>query len=248
MYSAERIVEEIEYLQNKYRINDFEFLDDNFNFDSKRVLDFSELVSKKGLKFKAAFPNAIRADLVTEEVAEAFYNFGTYMCSFALETGSPRLQKFTHKNLDIPKFLNAIDMMTKKKIYANGFCMMGFPTETEEELQMTIDVADGSSLHTASFFTVIPFPGTHLYDWVKQNKPEKLKDLRFTDLDFADARINLTDLPDEVLFDYQRKANKKFYTNPKRIVRLIKDYPKPFSLVVYAPIYFYRVTKGLLNI
>ena len=69
--------------------------------------------------------------------------------------------------------------MAKKNVYTNGFCMMGFPTETEEELQMTIDTATNSMLHTASFFTVIPFPGTQLFEWLKQNKPEKIKNLNY---------------------------------------------------------------------
>lgn len=248
MYSAGRIVEEIEYLKNKFGINDFEFLDDNFNFNTKRVFEFADLVTKKGLKIYLSFPNGIRGDLVGEDVADAFYALGTYMCSFALETGSPRLQKFSRKNLNIPKLLKAIDMMAKKRIYANGFCTMGFPTETEEELQLTIDVANESSLHTSSFSILTPLPGTPLYKWVEENKPEKLKNINYADIDFISVKINLTDLPDQVLFKYQRKATRKFYSNPKRIVRIIRDYPKPFSLIEYIPIYVYKITKGFLGI
>jgi len=209
--SPERIIEEIEWLNHKYGVNEFEFLDDNFNFNKQRVIQFSELVRQKGLNIKITFPNAIRGDLVTEDVAEALCSAGTYMSSFALETGSPRMQKFTCKNLDIPKFIKGIEIMVNKGVYANGFCMMGFPTETEEELQMTIDVATNSMLHTASFFTVIPFPGTPLFEWLRQNRPEKLKKFDYMNIDFAGAKINLTDLPDDVLFYYQRKANRQFF-------------------------------------
>ncbi len=246
-YSPERIIEEIEWLNRKYGVNEFEFLDDNFNFNRQRVFKFAELVKKKGLKIKLTFPNAIRGDLVTEDVTEAFCSAGTYMCSFALETGSPRLQKFTGKNLDIPKFLKGIEMFANRGVYTNGFCMMGFPTETEEELQMTIDVATNSMLHTASFFTVIPFPGTPLFEWLKQNRPEKLKNVNYNQIDFAGAKVNLTDLPDEVLFYYQRKANWQFFLKPSRIYRLLRVYPRPFLLVKYAPIYLYRLTKNLLS-
>ncbi|MGC8845400.1 MAG: B12-binding domain-containing radical SAM protein [Candidatus Hydrogenedens sp.] len=243
--SPERIIEEIEWLNHKYGVNEFEFLDDNFNFNKQRVIQFSELVRQKGLNIKLTFPNAIRGDLVTEDIAEALCSAGTYMSSFALETGSPRMQKFTCKNLDIPKFIKGIEIMVNKGVYANGFCMMGFPTETEEELQMTIDIATNSMLHTASFFTVVPFPGTPLFEWLKQNKPEKLKNFDYMNIDFAGVRINLTDLPDDVLFYYQRKANRQFFLRPNRIYRLLKIYPRPLSLIRYVPIYLYRMTKNL---
>ena len=244
--SPERILEEINWLKNKYGVTEFEFLDDNFNFNRKRVFQFSDLVKSKNLKLKFSFPNAIRGDLVNEEEAEALCSMGTYMCSFALETGSPRMQKFTCKNLDIPKFLDGIEMMVKRGVYANGFCMMGFPTETEEELQMTIDIASNSMLHTASFFTVIPFPGTPLFEWLKINRPEKLNNFNYMNIDFAGAKINLTDLPDEVLFNYQRKANWVFFMNPNRIYRLLRVYPQPLQLIRYLPIYLYRATKNLV--
>ncbi|MCX8065805.1 MAG: B12-binding domain-containing radical SAM protein [Candidatus Hydrogenedentes bacterium] len=247
MHSPERVVDEIEYLAKRYNICDFEFLDDTFNFNSKRVVQISELLLKKGLKTKLAFPTAIRGDLVTQEVVEAMCSVGTYLCGYSLETGSPRLQQFTCKRLDIPKFLKAVEMTAEKNIYITGFCMMGFPTETEKELEMTIDIACKSRFHTASFFTVTPFPGTPLYEWVKNNRPEKLAKINYNNMDFSAMRVNLTDLPDDVLFSYQRKAMKRFYADPLRIYRLLRAYPKPLYLPYYIPIFIHRATKGLWN-
>ncbi|HOQ32885.1 MAG TPA: radical SAM protein [Candidatus Hydrogenedens sp.] len=247
-YSPKRLIEEIEWYQKKYQVNEFEFLDDNFNFNRSRVIHFAELVRRKNLKLKLTFPNAIRTDLIDEEVAEALCSAGTYMSSFSLETASPRLQKLTQKNLNIPKFLKAVEIMAKKNVYTNGFCMMGFPTETEEELQMTIDTATNSMLHTASFFTVIPFPGTQLFEWLKQNKPEKIKNLNYMNVEYGSIKINLTDLPDKLFFSYQRKANLKFFLKPDRIYRILRVYPKPLHLLSYLPIYIQRVLKGLLGL
>ncbi|MCA1901047.1 MAG: B12-binding domain-containing radical SAM protein [Candidatus Hydrogenedens sp.] len=247
MHSAERVVDEIEFFAKKYNVTDFEFLDDNFNFNQRRVIEIAELVHKRGLKIELAFPTAIRGDIATQEVIDAMHSIGTYLCGFSLETGSPRLQKFTCKRLDIDKFLKAVEITAKKNIYITGFCMMGFPTETEEELQQTIDVACKSRFHTASFFTVTPFPGTPLYEWVKENKPEKLEKLNYNNMDFSAMNVNLTDLPDKVLFSYQRKAMKKFYVDPIRIYRLLRSYPKPLLLPYYLPIFIHRATKGLWN-
>ncbi|MCX8065785.1 MAG: hypothetical protein N3G21_11550, partial [Candidatus Hydrogenedentes bacterium] len=144
------------------------------------------------------------------------------------------------------KFLKAVEMMDKRKIYTHGFCMLGFPTETEEELLQTINVASESKLHTATFYTVIPFPGTPLYEWVKENKREIIDKVDYREISFDTARFNLTDIPDHIFFSYNRKAYFKFYANPRRIYRIIRTYPEPLSLLTYIPMFLFKLTKGLL--
>jgi len=244
--SPERIVEEMTRLSKTYGINDFEFLDDNFNFHPRRVIEFCGLVGQSALKPRIAFPNGIRADLLTDEIVDALVQTGMYQCSFAMETASPRLQKYTCKNMNLEKLMAAGRRTTSQRVYINVFCMLGFPTETEEELRQTIASACASPFHTASFYTVTPFPGTPLYDLVKKELPEKLEKLRYDNTDMSGMRINLTNLPDETLFLYQRQAMRQFYANPRRLARLAHSHPQPWMLPAFLPIVLYRATKGLL--
>ncbi len=244
-HSAERVADEIHHYQQTYGIRDFEFLDDIFNMDRKRLHAFAELVIRRGMNIKLAFPNGVRTDALDESDVDALASIGTYFCSFALESGSPRIQKHTGKNLDIPRFINGVDMAVRKGIFANGFMMLGFPTETAAEMQMTIDVASNSRLHTGSFFTATPFPNTTLHDMVMQMFPERLAQLRYDDSDFAMMPVNLSAEPDEVLYYYQRKANRQFFGNPRRLLRIMRDFPQPHLLPLYIPVALSRMTKGL---
>ncbi len=246
-HSAERIVDEIVHFARSYGVDEVEFLDDTFTQDPDRVMAFSELLLRKHGKIKIAFPNAIRGDTVTPEMLRALRDAGVYFSSFALETGSPRLQQYTCKFLNIPRFLENVETAVKLGIFANGFAMLGFPTETEAELQQTIDVAAHSQLHTCSFFTVTPYPNTELYAIVERERPEKLAKISYNDLTFPSIRVNLTDLPDETLFAYQRKANWQFFLKPGRAFRILRDYPKPHLLPAYLPVFFSRATKGLFH-
>ena len=247
-HSAERMAEEIAYYVRTFGIDDVEFLDDVFNLDHARVIEFSELCRRRNIEIKIAFPNAVRGDILTQEDVDALADAGTYFCSFALETGSPRLQELTEKRLNIPRFLEGIEMAVKRGIFANGFNMLGFPTETEAEMQQTIDVARHSKLHTASFFTVTPFPNTPLYDYVLENCPEKIADLSYDRTDFSRIPVNLSDVPDEILFYYERKANRQFFMDPIRLARILRDFPQPHLLPLYIPIFMNRVTKGLFSL
>lgn len=246
MYSPERVMEEIAFYHQRYGVTDFEFLDDNFNFYPDRVLKFCDMVKTSGIRTRFAFPTGVRADLLTDQVIDALIDVGMYQCSFALETGSPRLQRFTNKAMDIGKLLAAGERVVARNVYGNIFCMLGFPTETEEELRQTIDTACNSPFHSASFYTVTPFPGTLLYDYVKEHQPEKLAAIRYDNTDFSGMPVNLTDIPDDVFFAYQRSAMRRFYINPKRMYRLLRSHPQPHLLPAYFPIVLYRFTKGLL--
>jgi len=60
-------------------------------------------------------------------------------------------------------------------------------------------------------------------------------------------RVNLTDLPDEVLYGYQRQAARRFFLNPARIARIIRDHPQKYALPAYVPLFCYRSLMGALG-
>lgn len=243
-HSAERVVEEIEFLNRRYGVRDFEFLDDTFNLIPRRVTEIAELLQRRDLRIKVAFPNAIRGDILTEEVVDALVAMGTYFSSFALESGSPRVQQYIGKRLDIPRFLRAVELMVARGVFANGFHMLGFPTETRAEMLQTIEVARDSALHTASFFTVLPFPNTALYEMARAAHPEQLARIDYRDADFCGIRANFSAESDEVLFACQRLANRAFFSKPGRLYRILRDYPQRRRLLTYIPIFASRLAKG----
>lgn len=244
-HSPERVVEEIGVYTKRYNINDIEFLDDCFNLKRERVLGVAELLKKKDINIKIAFPNGVRADLLDEETMDALAESGMYFCSFALESASPRIQKLTRKNMNLEKFLHAVKLAADKKIFTNGFMMLGFPDETEEEMRATIKMATESKLHTGSFYTVTPFPGTPLYEYALDHYPDKLTAVNYSNMDFCAMRANLSSVSDEKLYYYQRLANRTFFLQPNRLYRIFRDYPQRSLLPLYIPIVADRMFKGL---
>jgi len=246
-HSPERIVEEIDHYLRTWGPDEVEFLDDCFNLRTDRVIAFCELARRRNLRFKIGFPNALRTDILTREVIDALTDTGMYYSAFALETASPRLQEYTGKHLNVPNFLRGVEMAVNKGVFSNGLAMLGFPTETEAELQQTIDVMTDSKLHIASFFTVTPFPKTRLYEEVMRKHPHKLAHIHYDDTSYADVRVNCSDLPDDVFFAYQRKANRQFFLKPSRMYRILRDFPQRRYLPTYLPSYLMRLTKGLFH-
>lgn len=244
-HSAARIADEVEHYVKAFGVDDVEFLDDIYNYSPRRVLESNDLMRRRGVRVKMAFPNGVRSDLLTEEVIDSMADAGTYWCSFALETASPRLQKLMGKNLNIPRFIKAVEMAAARRIMTNGFMMIGFPTETAEEMRLTVRTAAESRLHTASFFTVLPFPGTPIYEQTRILKPGLVERIRYDDIECSTALVNLSAEPDEVMFAVQREAWRQFYLRPSRVARIVRDYPQRRMLPYYLPLFWKRLTKDL---
>ncbi len=242
-HSAARIAAEVEYFTRMFGVREIEFLDDMFNCDKRRVLDFCEWATQKDLNLRINFPNSLRTDVLDEETIVALADAGVFHASFALETASPRLQKFIRKNLNIPRFLENVRLAVKHGIFANGFNMLGFPTETEEDLRTTIDVACESMFHTATFFTVIPYPRTHLHEIASKMHPEKVARIDYRASDYHEISVNFSDIPDERFFALQRHAWRKFFLNPIRLARIARDFPEPMQLPLYFPRFLRRQFK-----
>ena len=64
---------------------------------------------------------------------------------------------------------NLIKAFEAANIQVSGNYMLGFPDETEAEIYNTVEMAKSHidlGLDYALFFSVVPFPGTTLFDWV----------------------------------------------------------------------------------
>ena len=82
---------------------------------------------------------------------------------------------------------------------------------------------------------------------MEKNAPEKLNGSGYGNLEFIRNRINLSAVPDEVLFRYQRTGFRRFYFNPARMGRIVRDYPNPWYLPCFLPMFTVRATNGFLS-
>jgi radical SAM superfamily enzyme YgiQ (UPF0313 family) len=165
--SAENIVEELEVLHNM-GVHDICVIDDIFNFDNNRVLRIFALIKEKNLKFRFYYPNGLRGDRMPKEVIDAMVEGGSIQFTYALESGSPRVQKLVKKHLKFDKFESSLAYLLTKNVMVDIFMMVGFPTETEEEAGQTMDFLFKFNNVCFPYLNVLNiFPGTALDRWQK---------------------------------------------------------------------------------
>lgn len=221
--STGNVLSEIEFLYKNYDIREFHIIDDLFNFDLERVRNICNSIMKKRLKIKISFPNGLRADKMDKETLVLLKKAGTYKINYAIETASPRLQKFIKKNLNLEKAKKTIEETSKLGIITFAYFMFGFPTETVEEMKETVSFAVNSKLDTAKFFKVVVFCNTELAKLTANFIYGD--DLRSSvNTIFHDENINFSDIPTDVLNDIILECWWKFYTKLSRIFRILIKY------------------------
>ena len=137
--SAENIVAEMELMSRDHAIQDFYIVDDIFNMDRKRTEAVFRMIIRLGKDWRLYFVNGLRADIMTRELVDLMADAGTVWVTYAVESGSPRIQKFVKKNMHLDKAAEIINRSQDRGLVVNVNTMYGFPTETGAEAQMTLD-------------------------------------------------------------------------------------------------------------
>ncbi len=230
--SIDNVVGELEVLYHRFGIKEIHFIDDCFNLNPSRAKSIADEIVSRRLRFKIAFPNGIRGDLMDEELIEKLKAAGTYMMTYAVETASERLQKLVKKNLKLDKVAQAIETTYKLGVIPAGFFMLGFPTETRAEMERTIRFACESSILKAYFFSVVPFPRTELYELVGQIYPRMPQEEEISGShSYWGADPYFTRATGIDVKAVQRTAYRRFYFDPLRVARILKLFPKNLHLV-----------------
>ncbi|MFZ5366053.1 MAG: B12-binding domain-containing radical SAM protein [Patescibacteria group bacterium] len=129
--SPKNCVEELKQAKREYKILSFEVLDDAFNVDKKRVLEFCQLV--KPLKLRWICANGLRADLFDEEQAKAMASSGCDSVAFGVESVDPQVLQNVKKGETIEQIAKAVDIAEKYFKNINGFFILGLPGSSYEK-------------------------------------------------------------------------------------------------------------------
>ena len=158
--SAENVVAEIEALVKTYGVKQIDVLDDNFTFDMDRAERILDLLIAKDFRVLINFQNGLRADRVDRNLVAKMAKAGVYKTGIGIESGSKKVLLSIKKGLDLRKVEEAIALFREYNIISIGFFMLGFPADTPETMQETIDFAVRANPSLANISLVLPLPGT----------------------------------------------------------------------------------------
>lgn len=222
--SAAAVIEEVEALVREHGVREIHFVDDAFNLDLDRAKAICDGIIARRLDIAITFPAGLRADRMDVELLDKLAAAGCFKIPYGIETASPRLQRLLKKNVRLDKLREIIDHTQRRGIITQGFFMLGFPTETEADVQQTIDFALRSKLHFATFNHVNVFPGTEL--WTMAAALGKTEGYDPATCDYDDPPLCLSEVPAARMKALTRRVHLAFYLSPRRLWRIWRALPR----------------------
>lgn len=163
--TPEQIVNEILYLKNTFGINSLRFIDDTFTAQPKRVIDLCERIL--ALNLKLDWTCLSRLDTLKEEMIPIMKKAGCKRIYFGVESGSPRVLKFLNKELDLEESLHIVKKCREAGIETLGWFIVGAPNEDEAAFEESVQYAIKADFDYIAVSELILYPGTQLYDTLK---------------------------------------------------------------------------------
>jgi len=224
--SPEHVVNEIDYLISNFGPDHFWMCDDIFGLKPGWVQEFDKLLKNRKLKIKYTIQS--RVDLLLKEnTIDALASSGAYEIWVGAESGSQKVLDAMDKGTDVNQIYEATRNLKSKGIRIAFFLQFGYPEETKEDIQKTIDMVTELMPDNIGVSVSYPLPGTPFYDRVKSEMGNKTnwEDSDDLDLMFANSFPK----------DYYRKLQRYIHRR-LRLKQGIKM--KTLKTVALLPYYF----------
>lgn len=166
MRSPANVVDELQYLKEKYGIRAVLFRDPMFTGNNNRAQLIAELMIERKLDLEWACETAL--EFLTEPLIDLLHRAGLRSINVGVESGNDAVlmdvQRRMHQQRESE---HLVEYCHKKGIRISAFYCIGLPADTEDTINETIEYAKRLSTHVATFNIFTPYPGTPLYERVK---------------------------------------------------------------------------------
>ena len=224
--NIKNILDEIEALQDRYKIKYFGFNDAYFPFSIEQGFVFCDELIKRGLHRRIKWITETRVDLVNLELLKRMKEAGLQLILYGFEVGNQNILDSLKKGTSLQQARMAMEATKKVGISTTGLFMLGLPEETKENCEETIRFAKELDPDIAKFNIAVPLPGSKLFEDYKYKFGDIKDPEKFTSwYDFSlypDETICVSEeLRGRELVNLQRKAMFEFYLRPKSIIKHI---------------------------
>ena len=166
--SPENVMNEIVLLRDKFDIKELIIVDDNFNFDIERFNNILDLLIKEKMDLILEVPNGLYIPKLNKDIFYKMKNARFCKIYFPIESGNEYVRNnIIRKPINIELVKELIAYCREINIETGGYFILGLPGETKKQMQDTFKLV--RKLKIEPYFSIAtPFPGSGLYNFVKE--------------------------------------------------------------------------------
>jgi radical SAM superfamily enzyme YgiQ (UPF0313 family) len=163
--SPQNVIDEIILIQEQYKPDNIWFVDDVFTVSHKWLEEFTLLIEQHHITTK--FECITRADRLNEAVIQLLKRAGCFRVWIGAESGSQNIIDLMDRRVDVSVVQQMINAAQQAGIQAGTFIMLGYPTETEEDIKQTLTHLKKSNPEWFTITITYPIRGTELFEEVE---------------------------------------------------------------------------------
>jgi radical SAM superfamily enzyme YgiQ (UPF0313 family) len=159
--SIPNVLDELEYLIERYKVNNISFVDDNFTMQNDRVFKLCEEIRNRKLSIE--WGCSARVDQVSESLLKTMKETGCRDIFFGIESASQRVLDLVNKRFTVNQAKEAVKKAEQLGIRTHCSFIIGLPGESARSLNEMMSFID----ETRPSGRVLPnvleiLPGTEL--------------------------------------------------------------------------------------
>jgi len=249
--SAKNVVDEIQQLINKYGAKEISFYDDSMSADKKRMINICKEIIKRKLDIKWSTPNGIAHWTLDKPLLKLMKKAGCYRITFGIESGDPLMRRWIGKPYSLEQARDLTQYANKLGFWTLATNIIGFPYETRDQINQTLDFSLNSDVDIAFFFRLGLRPGAPVYEiFKKEGLLPKDKKILFSE----NLSCNTKNFTGNELVEIQQQMYRLFFKKRwgnifktiKRLKMKIKN-PEDFFYVLKQIKYINNFEKGWVS-
>lgn len=164
--SPQDLVAEMVATYKQFDTRFFSFQDDTFAVNKRRAIEITGALRTSGLLEVPGFRWVCntRPTCVDAELMDHLRAAGCAAVAVGIESASPRILQKMHKGFTAEDARRAVKAVKAAGMIATGQFMIGYPTETEAEMEQTARLAEELECGSVMLSVATPLPATELFE------------------------------------------------------------------------------------
>lgn len=214
----ERVVDEIEWLRDKFGVKDFLVWTESVTLNKDFVHNFCNEIKRRNLKVSWVCNS--RVDAVSLDILKTIKSAGCWMIGYGVESSSQEILDRAKKGINVQQIRDAIRWSKEVRLEITAHVIFGLPGETEKTAQATIAFIKELDVDFAQFYCVVPWPSTKIYKEAKEKGWLICDDWAFYEQNYS--VMNTDTMRSETAVRYRKKAIRQFYFRPRIIFKTLR--------------------------
>lgn len=242
--SLPHIFKELHLLQDEYGVKNFVIEDEGFGISKESIMSFCARVKEERFKGMFAMGTGMRLNIIDRELLQTMKetNF-LRTIAVGIESGSQRVLDMIKKGITVKLVKEKVSLMNEMGFAPSGNFILGFPTETREEMKESIGLAFSLPIREVSFTAYQPQPGTELTDELLKTG-ELPADFDFSALTPDSVAYAPKGMSKEELEHIRKQAILKWHLIPRNLWWYVRSLKKlKFAIAKFITVFFRKNTK-----